>query len=372
MALHILSPRVDDPLLYVISTALCSIRRLYYHHPVLANKMWNTVMTSTTTYGPCGALLYLHRVGWIPKEDGIVVMPSGHQVLLQVQSTREIRMQLRLAWSTYVHQISHRKGITPLPIDAYIQHKIHMHISDQTLRLIALDVTGGYQTGAVKAIWDGSQSHFCEFCGQADTHAHRQLHCPVFGHVRDNHKEAVTLLETHPNLLYFPLATIHPQQIVYNRLKWCRVGPFLDVPDIQPTSHYVFFTDGTCDRPRYQNCCRSAWAVVQKVFHDPHDPSINHFRVTQTSHARGLQSINRSELESVGWLVNHFHHHLPEELLSIYTDSSFVQKIVEAIATNTLTPRLFQLAHADLVALLQKTWGTRHSIRFSRSNRTDH
>ena len=296
-------------------------------------------------------------------------MPRGHQV--KVQSTREIRVQLRMAWSTFLHtQISHRKGVTPLPFDAYVQHKVLRKLSDHTLRLIALDLTGGYQTGAVKAIWDNSQSHECEFCGQQDTHSHRQLHCPSFDHVRQSHPEAVQLLTTYSNLLYFPLATIHSQQIVYNRLKWCRVGPFLDEPDIRPTDHYVFFTDGTCDRPRNQNCCRAAWAIVQQINHDPDSPSLDHFVVSQTSHTCGLQSINRGELESVSWLVSHFARNLPDEFLSVYTDSSFVQKILEAISDDTLSPKLFQMAPADLVSILQQQWNPKlHQVFKVKSHR---
>lgn len=79
LALHILFDRVDDPLLFVISTALCSLRRLFHHHPTLAQNMWREVLTSTTSQGQCGALAgYLRRVKWVPKPDGIVEMPSGH------------------------------------------------------------------------------------------------------------------------------------------------------------------------------------------------------------------------------------------------------------------------------------------------------
>lgn len=95
----------------------------------------------------------------------------------------------------YVHcQISHRKGVTSEPFDVYIQHKIHRKLSDYTLKLIALHLTGGYQTGAVKAIWDSSQDPSCSFCGQMDTHAHPLLECPSLLHVRQNHPDAVTIL----------------------------------------------------------------------------------------------------------------------------------------------------------------------------------
>ena len=37
-----------------------------------------------------------------------------------------------------------------------------------------------------------------------------------------------------------PLATSHQQQIVYNRLKLGRLGPFLDRPFLTPQEHCVF------------------------------------------------------------------------------------------------------------------------------------
>ena len=49
LALHILSPKVDDPLLFVISTALRSLRRLFQYHPALANDMWDRVLTSSVS-----------------------------------------------------------------------------------------------------------------------------------------------------------------------------------------------------------------------------------------------------------------------------------------------------------------------------------
>ena len=149
------------------------------------------------------------------------------------QSTREIRHILSQAWSTFVwSQISHRKGVIDVPFDAYIQHKTLRSLSPTSLRLIALDLTGGFQTGAIKYKWDSTRELACPFCGQDDTHAHRLLHCPNFLHVRNNHQEAIAAWHAHHNLLWFPLATTHSQQIVYNRFKLHRAGPFLDHPPL--------------------------------------------------------------------------------------------------------------------------------------------
>ena len=42
--------------------------------------------------------------------------------------------------------------------------------------------------------------------------------------------------------------------------------------------------------------------------------------------------------------------------MSIYTDSDYALRLVEAIASNTLDPKTFQKSHADLIHQLQQFW----------------
>ena len=91
IALHFLTDRVSDKLLYVILTALCSFRRLFFYHYDLAQDMWSSVMTSSSVTG-CGALAaYLRKVNWVPLPDGLIETPCGYRVDLQVQSTLLLR-----------------------------------------------------------------------------------------------------------------------------------------------------------------------------------------------------------------------------------------------------------------------------------------
>ena len=161
---------------------------------------------------------------------------------LRNDSPKEIRRIVRLAWSHYVlEQTQHRKGITFQPIDLYTQHKINRQFSDASRKLLVLNLTGGYQTGAVKSLWGSSQSINCAYCEMPDIHQHRQLECPNFQHLRDKHPEAITYLHEFPNLLWFPLATQHAAQKTYNLLVQDRIGPILDVPNIADCPHFVFF-----------------------------------------------------------------------------------------------------------------------------------
>ena len=334
IALQFLSDRVFDPLFYVIVSAVCTFRRLFYYHSVLASEMY-ILESSTTVRGPCSALAkYFQKVSWTPLPNGIIQTSSGHEVDLRHQSTHEIRKILREAWSTYVwSQVSHRKGIIDVPFDFFTQHKVLGRLSDTTLQLIALNITGGFQTGAVKQLWDSTQSIACPFCGMDDTHSHRLLECASFQHVRDQHPEAIRILRDFPNLQYFPIATTHSMQIIYNRLKLCRTGPFLDHPNFADTDHLHLWTDGPCDRPKDLNCCRAAWAVVQQASYHPSDPSFHDFVVVQAAHVSGNQSINRGELGSVEWISRTVPQLFPSRPVDIYSDSAFTVRIVQAIAS---------------------------------------
>ena len=92
-----------------------------------------------------------------------------------------------------------------------------------------------------------------------------------------------------------------------------------------------------------------AWAVVQHVRSNFQDPSMDDFVVTQCSHVCGTQSINRGKLGSVAWLARFFAQSRPRQFMSVYTDSEFVRRIVDAVSSNTLDPRMYQKVHADLI-----------------------
>lgn len=116
----------------------------------------------------------------------------------------------------------------------------------------------------------------------------------------------MAILAAHPHLAWFPLPTQHPLQVVYDRLKLVRAGPFLDTEYQQSSTVHQISTEGTCDRPQNQNCCKAAWAAVRKVSTNSDDPSIHDFEILQVSHVKGQQTINRGELESVVWVTEFY------------------------------------------------------------------
>lgn len=358
VAMQYLSDRIMDPMLYVIVSGLCAIRRLYHYNPQLADEMWNEVLAQATPRGPASALAhYLRKVQWTPDEGGKVTMPSGHQLNLSLQPTCEIRHICRLAWSQHVHvQICHRKGVTAMPFDAYTHLKVFTKLTAREQKILSLNVTGGFQTSATKAIWDSTQTPECQYCHQPDRHQHRLLKCPNFEHVRERHAAAIQTLHTHTHLCWSPLPTIHAKQHVYNLTRHNRMGPVLSPRHDSAETRVKIFTDGTCDRPKLQNCCRAAWAAVKQIHQDREDPSFNHFEVLQVSHVQGVQTINRSELASVAWVTQFYSQQQPRPEVDIYTDSQFVERLVQSIASGTFDASRYNIMHFDLIQILQATW----------------
>ena len=72
LAMQVISPHLQDPLLYVVTTAVTFLRRLFHSNPNLAQDFWSSVHShSATAVGPAGALArYLNLLGWSLSDDG--------------------------------------------------------------------------------------------------------------------------------------------------------------------------------------------------------------------------------------------------------------------------------------------------------------
>lgn len=84
LAVHIFSPQLQDPLLYVISTAVSFLRRLFYTNPLLAQTFLQAVVTHQgPAIGPAGALArYLSLVGWSLSTEGCLTLDGSLSVSL--------------------------------------------------------------------------------------------------------------------------------------------------------------------------------------------------------------------------------------------------------------------------------------------------
>ena len=355
LAVHVFTPHLQDPLLYVLSTAVTFLRRLFHTNSVLAFDFLTAVVQHTgPAVGPAGALArYLNLLGWSLDLHGHLTLDGYLSVSVQHDSLRHIRSTLRRAWAYHMHrQISHRKGIPSVPFDYDILSRALRRISMTSLRQIAYNLTGGYQVGAVKAQWSATVEAACPYCGQLDTHHHQQLVCPQFLHIRQRHPQAVTFLSSNPDKLWLPLPHSFPDICTLRQLLSFR-GQNTDHTVIQQGKQVLmFYTDGSADTPLHPETRRAAWSVIQ---YQP-DSSTQPFLTIKIQHVQGLQSISRAELAAVTWIVQHIATNHRHEQVIITTDSQYVLNTVAQLTGDMVTPTWHRLAHADLLRVLHAHW----------------
>ena len=202
--MHYITPRVQDPELYVITDLLTTLRRLFTYYPALAETFIVRIREyQGTLCGPATTIaFYLKKFHWELTSQATLLGPGGLRLNLITSSTRQIKQQTRIAWDWYCFTlIQHRKGIANEPFDSCTVHKITQKMTDRQRRILALTMSAGWQSNSGLALWSATQSAKCDWCEQIDTHTHQLLHCPAFNHIRDQHPEAVTYMQDNLRVL---------------------------------------------------------------------------------------------------------------------------------------------------------------------------
>ena len=370
LGVHAFSPQLQDPLLYVISTALTFLRRLFHSNPSLAQDYLQAVINHTgPAVGPAGALArYLTLVGWSLTADGRLTLDGYLSVSIRHDALKQIRQTLRQAWTYYLHrQICHRKGVPSIPFDFKILSRVLRSMSRTDIRQVAYNLTAGYQVGAVKALWTSTENPNCSFCGQPDTHEHQQLHCPAFQHVRQHHPQAISYLTSSPHKLWMPLPVSFPDIATLRQLFTYR-GHSTEHTSIFLQNNVLFFyTDGSADTPLQTETRRAAWSVVQ--FRP--DSDTTPFLTIKIQHVQGTQSIARAELAAIAWIVQHVSNHQWPHQVIITTDSQYAINAIQQVTQPTGTPPWHHLANADLLNIIAESWvPSQFLLRKVRSHQT--
>ncbi len=268
LACSALCPELQDPLIYVVSHSLRSIRRLYTYHPSLAREFVSYVVSFNGKFsvGPASALkIYLNRIGWSIQENGDLNGPFYLRMNVFTSSGKEMQRELTMGWQSMVYsQIEHRKGCNH-KFNLTLTKKVFQSLSEQERSIIALNIIGGFQPSAVKRIWADDENGECEFCGETDSRQHRILHCHVLAEIRNQHQDAINILQTIcPDWIYLPLARLHPETSALNNILQSRSLPepeTLTITKVDDKTHFTCFTDGACILPTEPSSRRAAWGI---------------------------------------------------------------------------------------------------------------
>lgn len=141
IAMHYLSDRVQDPLLYLITDMLTTLRRLFVYHPTMAQKILDTIrFFDGKVRGPASAIAsYLSQCGWELTSQATLLGPGGLRVHLPSSSNKQIKQQLRISWDWFCHQeVLRRKGVAETPFDSLTTVRILQKLSDRQMQILAL------------------------------------------------------------------------------------------------------------------------------------------------------------------------------------------------------------------------------------------
>ena len=392
LACSALNPRLQDPLIFVVSQALRSIRRLYVYNSDMAKSIVQDVYNfqGRTSYGPASALkLYLKYIGWCLDLGGDLKGPDGLKVNIFRASSKEIIQVLQQGWQYHVHDnICHRKGITG-QFNLHLTQKAFQSLPVSERSIVALNVIGGFQTGAIKKLWDDEESGLCPFCLQPDDREHRILHCEKMVEIRNKHPDALhTLKEICPQWIYLPLARQHRDITLLRTIFQARTlpGPIkLHMTYQEGTPHFKCFTDGSCVFPTDRTCRRSSWAVIQDIANSDTQRTdqvcgianldnftqVPNLQCVIISPTHGVQSAARSELCAIVFSCQCVFHTDPQASGAFYTDSQYVCDVITVISMASSDFPIHKMANFDLVSLLVDIWNKNtysiHKIKAHRS-----
>lgn len=359
MALHYLSSRIQDPMLYVVSDLLTTLRRLFVYHPSLAQRFVHAVCHfNGQVHGPATALAsYLHRLGWEMTTNATLLGPGGLRLGLQSTTSKTIKKELRIAWDWHCHnEIVHRKGVTPLPFDSWTTNRILSRFTDRQRRILALTLTAGWQSNGVIAQWSAKQSPNCPFCEQYDTHKHFMLECPCFQHIRAQHPGAVQYMTANTHLCWFPLPLHSPDLELIRQAMHLRHHTIQVNTQIEIGQDDTIYTDGSCLHPRSPYVARAAWAVIHRTRCCPPSTDEYEYKVLATGHCPGAQTINRAELFALLIGAEQARTSDDQAQVSFYTDSQFVVNVISHIEADTIQDSPHKRDHWDVIARLCHVW----------------
>lgn len=206
--MHALCPVLQDPLLYVLSTAISFLRRLCHTSNALAQEFLRAVISHTgSAVGPAGAR-YLNLVGWSFSANGIVSL-DGYLLSVRFDSLKDMRSIFdQPGRITFKDKFPTAKELILIhSIFPFCIELFRACLSQNLSKLLTIDR---------RLPGCSCQSH--PHCGQLDTHSHRQLECQNFLAVRQRHPHFISFLQRCPAKLWLPLPWSFPDIEVLQQL----------------------------------------------------------------------------------------------------------------------------------------------------------
>ena len=390
IAINLLSKYIMDPLLFVILSICRLVRRCYTYHPDIARVIVQRAssFTGKRAFGPATSFRkYLDHLNWTITPDGYISGQGLRSSTNCLQSPiKELVRDIKEAFGIFVYQqVSHRKGLTQVTWDIPSTTEVFSSFhSDEEQAILANHILGGFQNEVKKSKWDDESNNLCLLCNQVDVRRHRFLDCKHFENLRNQHKEAIHILEYHrANWVYHPVAyQSEDTKLIQSVLQ--TIPPVETIKEVEfSTTHHRYFTDGACAHPTIPSIRRSAWAVVQDLSENQEDRDkqasfvspvtwqVPNFKTVVTGFTHGTQSPARAELLALMHACEHAMASISCESAEFVVDAQYVINVVSKI-NNPNTP-WHKIANTDVVRHLQSLWNKKNfTISKIKSHRALH
>ena len=370
-----ISKYLMDPLLHVIVVALRSLRRLF---SLDQNVAWLFVQLASSfdakwAYGPASSLSnYLDKIGLKLTCDANLQSEDGRTCDIKSMSCREIKLFLVNYWNSFAFQnLIQRKGTPSDFVNINLQLSVFSKLQPCEQKMIALNITGGFQTNALKGKWNEDVQLQCDHCDQIDSRSHRLIACEAMSHVRDKFPQAVDVLcNQRPDWQYLPIATFHEDLPFFQQIVESFKLPLdCSVPNVSQQNH-VYFTDGGCIHPTVSEARLASWSVVRDFADNcKHAKAMTSIAVQMKNPCpllqpvdmglvEGKQTISRGELCAVIMACENALMDSEMKRSDIFSDSQYVLNVIHFLEFGDLTRWGYKVANFGLLCRLKKSWKT--------------
>ena len=322
-------------------------------------------------------LFYLRKIGWSMDDDGLLRGPKGFLCNLFNVSSQELCNIFKDSWTYFCYDLlKHRKGVPEVFYNFTTTSNVYRSFDKTEQAILALNMTGGYQTGSTKSYWLNDEEGLCEFCGAKDGRYHRMVECSETQFIRDKHPKAIeTLCSCRPGWVYLPIAHEHEDVPLLRLIQNTRTFPQVSEAVVSDnSSHLTFWTDGACKYPTDKQARMSAWAVIQDTCdnddtRESFAENIQNLEVSQvglrcaaTGLTAGKQPAGRSELSAIVAACKISKQTGEHVTMDVHTDAQYACNVVANIVQPSYGYKPHKCANFDLVSMLQQLWSPNFRI----------
>ena len=368
---HFLSPRLQDPFIFVFVTALRNLRRYFAICPRDAMRVWARACEydGKKPFGPGTSLSVLvRRIGWQLNENGILFVKVGASLDVFHSSNKEIVRFCEFWWTDVVHsRVCHRKGFDfEQKLSRRISLKCFSSLSESDQAFAVQYITGSFQTEQTKMFWDKTNTGLCPLCGQVDNHVHRVFECEPLTEIRLSHQHAVSLMRhTFKDWPWAPLPFRHPEEHFVKIVLENRRLPEPFKPELPPDGCFTFYTDGSAQASNKPFARHAAFAAIQDMYGSTFAPSLlvppirfehTKFWIVSLAFCPGAQSVPRAELAAVVQVAMSMSQYYPDQTCTIFTDAQYAINVVKNWSKPNPLGKFHKVNNQDLIELLQMHW----------------